>query len=96
MKYTAQKIKYDLQQTNLELLKEFKVDAKDREYQLWKRNPLSVELFTPAVFYQKIDYIHYNPLRAGLCKFAEGYKYSSAGYYETGVDEFGLFTLLRI
>lgn len=92
MKYTAQKIKYDLLKTNLDLLKAFKVDAKDREYQLWKRNPLSVELFTPAVFYQKIDYIHNNPVRAGLCKFPEDYKYSSARYYETGVDEFGLFT----
>ena len=61
-----------------------------------KSNPRSIELFTPAVFYHKIDYIHYNPLIAGLCKFAEGYKYSSAWYYETGVDEFGLFTLLPI
>lgn len=92
MKYTAQKIKYDLQKTNPELLKEFKVDAKDREYQLWKRNPLSIELFTPAVFHQKIDYIHNNPVRAGLCKLPEDYKYSSAGYYETVVDQFGLFT----
>ena len=93
MKYTAQKIKYDLQKNNLHLLKEFKVDTKDREYQIWKRNPLSIELFTPAVFHQKIDYIHNNPVRAGLCKYPEDYKYSSARYYETGVDEFGLFII---
>lgn len=76
---------------NLGLLNQLKVDSKDREYQVWKRNPLSIELFTPAVFYQKIDYIHNNPVRAGLCKFPEDYKYSSASYYETGVDDFGLF-----
>ena len=92
MKYTAQKIKFDLQYTNPQFLSEFKVDLKDREYKFWQRRPLSVELFSSEVMQQKIDYIHYNPVRAGLCKYPEDYKYSSAKFYNTGVDDFGIWT----
>jgi len=30
---------------------------------------------------QKLDYIHNNPVKVGLCALEEEYKYSSAGYY---------------
>ena len=72
--------------------KEFKVNKYDREYQIWKREPLSIELFTPAVFYQKLEYIHYNPVKAGLSTNPEDYYYSSAKYYYDGVDCFGMLT----
>ena len=42
------------------------------------------------MFIQKMEYIHYNPVEAGLCSYPEEYKYSSAKFYETGVEEFGL------
>ena len=45
------------------------------------------QLFTPPVFQQKLNYIHKNPVRARLCKFVEDYRYSSARFYETGVDD---------
>ncbi len=67
MKYIAQKIKKDLIKYHPEVLAQFKVDAKDREYQFWERNPLSIELRTDKVFNQKLDNIHYNPVIAGLC-----------------------------
>jgi putative transposase len=92
MKYTAQQIKFDLQNNHPQLLAEYKVNAKDREYQFWERNSLGVDLFTPEVFRQKIEYIHYNPVKAGLCKLPEEYKYSSAKFYETGIDEFKILT----
>lgn len=62
---------------------------KDREYQFWERNPLSVELRTAKVFKQKLDYIHYNPVMAGIYTLPEEYKYSTARFYETGVDDWG-------
>ncbi len=31
---------------------------------------------------QKPDYIHNNPVKAGLCRLPEDYKYSSARFYE--------------
>jgi putative transposase len=64
------------------LLGELLVNAKDRKYQVWERNSLGVPLWYPKVFEQKLDYIHHNPVRAGLCKLPEDYKYSSARYYE--------------
>ena len=69
--------------------------AKDRMYQFWERNPLSVDLHSHDVFMQKLEYIHWNPVKAGLCSYPEGYHYSSARFYITGVDEFGFLTHLN-
>jgi putative transposase len=74
------------------VLEHFKVDAADREYQVWERNPLSIELRTDKVYRQKLEYIHSNPVRAGMCKFQEEYKYSSALFYETGIDNWGFLS----
>ena len=95
LKYTAQKIKADLRKYDPDFLEDFRVDAKDRKYQFWERNPLSVELRTHAVFLQNLEYIHQNPVRAGLCSLPEEYKYSSAGLYLTGVDNWGFLTHYR-
>lgn len=46
-----------------------------------ERNALNVSLWTQAVFKQKLRYIHSNPVAAGICRFAEEYKYSSASFY---------------
>ncbi len=92
LKFTAQRIKSDLQIYHPSIIEQFKVNAKDRKYQIWERNSLSVDLYTDHVFFQKLDYIHYNPVTAGLCELPEDYKYSSARFYETGEDEFGFIT----
>ena len=44
MKFTAQQIKFALAIENLTLLEQCKVNKTDREYQILKRKPLSVEL----------------------------------------------------
>ncbi len=54
-KYTAQQMKFKLIDTNNKMLNDFFVDAKDREYQFWKRNPLSIDLWTEEVFIQKLN-----------------------------------------
>jgi REP element-mobilizing transposase RayT len=81
MKYTAQMILKELRNNHQRVLQLFEVNAKDRRYQIWERNPLSVSLFSKKVFEQKLDYIHNNPVRAGLCLLPETYKYSSAAFY---------------
>jgi hypothetical protein len=58
MSFTDHKIKNDLQQNHPQVLSHFKVDAKDRNYQFWERNSLGIDLFSEAVFIQKLDYIH--------------------------------------
>jgi putative transposase len=92
LKHTAQEIKLHLQHTNSNLLNNFKVTAKDRAYQFWERNSLSIELRSAKVFNQKLQYIHNNPVKAGLCINPEDYYYSSAKFYATGIDDFGMLT----
>ena len=86
LKYTAQKIKNDLMTYHPKVLEHFKSENKDRKYQIWKYNSLSIELYSEKVFEQKLDYIHNNPIQAkwSLAKLPEDYKYSSAGYYYNG------------
>ncbi|WP_347159069.1 type I restriction enzyme endonuclease domain-containing protein [Pontibacter chitinilyticus] len=63
LRYTAQQIKYDLQQNHPAVPEKFRVGAKDRQYQLWERNPLSIYCYSMAVTEQKLDYIHNNPIQ---------------------------------
>jgi REP element-mobilizing transposase RayT len=92
LKYTAQQIKKDMLINYPNELEHFRVNAKDRKYQFWERNPLSVEIWTERVMIQKLKYIHENPVRAGLCRLPEKYRYSSAQFYYTGTDHWGFLT----
>ena len=94
LKYTAQQIKFRLIDTNDKMLNNFFVDATGREYQFWKRKPLSIDLWTQEVFIQKLIYIHNNPIKDpwNLVQYPEEYKYSSAKFYESGIDDFNLLT----
>ena len=95
LKFTGQQLKYDLQKNNAGLLQSFSVRSKDRQYQFWERHSLSIDLFNESVLLQKIAYIHQNPVKAGLCSLIESYKYSSARFYETGIDEFGFIEHIK-
>ncbi len=87
LKYTGQQILKHLRNENFELQKELLVQAKDRKYQVWQRNSLGVPLWSSVVFNQKLEYIHYNPVKAGLCKYPEDYRYSSARFYERNEND---------
>lgn len=93
LKFTSQQILKILRNENSVLLKKLLVNAADRKYQVWERNPLSVELVSDKVIEQKRDYIHLNPVREKwkLCNNPYEYRYSSAGYYYDGTDEFRMF-----
>ena len=84
MKYTAQLIIKDLRNFHPQVLAHFMVNAKDRKHQIWERNPLSIEIRSNDVLFQKLAYIHQNPVKAGLCEQAEAYYYSSAKLYIIG------------
>lgn len=92
LKFTAQMIIKELRNNNPDLLGDFYVGAKDRKYQIWERNPLTVPIWTEQVLRQKLKYIHNNPVRAGLCTYSEDYKYSSASRYDSRPDDFGFVT----
>ena len=97
LKFTAQQIRFDMQINHIEWLKEFAVNTKDRQYQFWERNPLSIDLYTESVFEQKMRYVHNNPCQQKwqLCKLPEEYHYSSALFYYTGIDNWGFLSHWR-
>jgi putative transposase len=54
--------------------------------------PTKGGLSNDEIFVQKMDYIHNNPVNAGLCQFPSDYKYSSAKFYENKEIEFDFLT----
>ena len=69
----------------------------ERNHRFWQRDPLAIYLDSKEKAEQKLDYIHLNPLQEkwNLVIKAEDYKWSSARFYETGIDEFGILTDYR-
>ena len=61
-------------------LEKLKQETKKREYKysLWEHHPNAFSLNNEATLMQKVNYIHRNPVRAGLVEKAEDYLYSSA------------------
>ena len=70
-------------------MKLYAVDAANKEYEFWQRDSLPFELLNRETTNQKLDYIHNNPNveHWKLCKEPADYYYSSAKFYETGVDD---------
>lgn len=48
------------------------------KYQFWQHDNHPIELWSTPVIKQKVDYIHNNPVKAGLAKNPLDWKYSSA------------------
>ncbi|MBK9254152.1 MAG: transposase [Saprospiraceae bacterium] len=71
----------------------FLINKVDRKYQLWKTNSLSVDIYSTKFLYQKMNYIHKNPVSAGYGTKPEDYIYSSSGSYKNGISEFDFLTL---
>lgn len=51
------------------------------EHQVWTHENHAIELRSDKFFLQRLNYIHLNPVRAGLVREAEHYIYSSAADY---------------
>lgn len=94
MKYTAHKFRAYLEQENK--LHLYKVNAANKAHEIWQRDSMGIEIYSPAVAKQKLDYIHGNPVKGkwDLAKDDISYYYSSAKFYETGVDDFGFLNNL--
>ena len=67
---------------------------KDSEYQVWQEGFHPKQISTPEMMTQKIDYIHYNPVKAGFVDVPEHWRSSSARNYLglEGVIEVDVFT----
>ncbi len=62
LKFTAHEFKRLLKENNAALSK-YSVNAYNKEYEFWQRDPLAIHLYSRHVMLQKLNYIHLNPLR---------------------------------
>ncbi|WP_259069340.1 hypothetical protein HDF24_13980 [Mucilaginibacter sp. X4EP1] len=58
-----------------------KKNSQNLSFQLWQQDNHPIELFDPKILHQKLDYIHNNPVEAGIVENPEAYLYSSARDY---------------
>ncbi|HEX2951416.1 MAG TPA: transposase [Armatimonadota bacterium] len=59
----------------------------DGHMQLWQEGKHDFYLYNQRIIWQKIDYIHNNPIRAGLVRSAGQYPYSSFRAWYSGYGE---------
>ncbi len=65
-------------------------------YQVWQEGSHPEILYTPGFAKQKLDYIHLNPVRAGLVETIDQWPYSSAKAYLLEEQTFPTVDLLEI
>ncbi|MEO9853221.1 MAG: transposase [Reichenbachiella sp.] len=88
LKFTAHQFKKML---DLKELTSYLVNAPNKAHEFWQRDSKATPLWTPKVAYQKLDYIHNNPVNGkwNLANDWVDYHYSSGAYYEIGGNDFG-------
>ena len=59
-------------------------NANNKDWQLWQQHSHPIELNTPAITKQKIDYLHQNPVAAGYVFEPQHWLWSSAYDYAGG------------
>lgn len=97
-KYTARtiltKIQTEPESRREWMLERFKLatesHSRNKNYQFWKYGNHPEEIYTNKFMWSKLDYIHLNPVRAGLVEKASHYIYSSASNY---VNDQGLIVI---
>ena len=97
LKYTAHEFKKLLKEDKDFSLSKFAVNANNKKYEFWKRDSLAIHLFSEKIAYQKLDYIHYNPCAKHwkLANDPNDYLFSSAKFYESGMNDFAFLKDLR-
>lgn len=97
-KYTAttilNKIQSEPESRREWMLERFKLatqsHSRNKNYQFWQYGNHPEEIYTNKFMWSKLDYIHLNPVRAGLVEKASHYIYSSASNY---VNDSGLIEI---
>ncbi len=68
---------------DIQTIEQFQVSKKEykatSKYQIWQEGFHPKAILSEEMFSQKVNYIHFNPVKRGLVKEMTDYKYSSAG-----------------
>ena len=70
-----------------------KSHSRNEKYQFWQYGNHPEEIFSEKFLWSKLDYIHLNPVRAGIVAKASHYLYSSASNY---VNDNGIITITKV
>lgn len=54
---------------------------RNSNFQIWTHENHAIQCFSPNFTFEKLDYLHQNPVRAGMVHNPEDYPYSSAPCY---------------
>jgi len=91
--YTSKQLQNQIAKNNEESRREWMVwmmkragqkNSNIKNSQFWQQHNKPIELWSPKVIDQKMDYIHENPVVAGFVSEPEHWKYSSAIDYSGG------------
>jgi putative transposase len=58
----------------------------ESEFQIWQEGFHPQLISSTEMFEQKLEYIHFNPVRRGIVNNPVDYYYSSAGFYYEGIQ----------
>lgn len=65
-----------------DMIKAGTANSNNKDWQLWQQHNHPQELFSQEIAKQKLNYIHYNPVKAGLVNHPKNWLYSSAINYD--------------
>jgi putative transposase len=92
-KFTSKEILKSIEESKTESRREWMMgifrkagaeNSRNTSYQFWRQDNQPKELFSSGFTEQKLNYIHNNPVEAGIVEKAEEYLYSSAKDYYVG------------
>ena len=63
---------------------------RNKNFQFWQYGNHAEEIYSQPFFWTKINYIHFNPVKAGIVKRPQDYIYSSASNY---INQTGLINI---
>jgi REP element-mobilizing transposase RayT len=100
-RFTSRKISKEAEaQNEAEVLSVFRKARNENRaqdvstYQVWQEGSYPEAIFTEKFARQKMDYIHMNPVKAGLVSTADQWPYSSARAYLCGEQTYPVTDLL--
>jgi REP element-mobilizing transposase RayT len=100
-KYTSHKFIEELQ-SGVESRRDWLLDlfafhgkrtSRNKNFQIWTHENHAILLYSNVFMWEKLIYLHSNPVRAGIVEKPEEYIYSSAKNY---ADQPGLLEIIRI
>lgn len=87
-KFTSIKVRQEVEKIDMELLEKIRINKNGQVFKVWQDRYDEVYIENRELLETKLNYIHNNPLQPHwmLCNNIQDYLYSSASYYEKGIQ----------